>query len=138
MVIRQDGIILAGHRLVEAARLEGAESIICHVYDGPEEYAEAFLIADNRTSELAENDWSALGDLLQSLDDGSINMMATGYDDEALARLMHGLDDATGRLRERVLREQWQVLIECNDEQQQRALLERLTQEGYRCRALTS
>jgi hypothetical protein len=37
-----------------------------------------------------------------------------------------------------VVPEQWMVLIECDDEQEQAALLERLSSEGHRCRALTS
>ncbi len=35
VVITPVGTILAGHCLVEAARLEGWESIACHMYDGP-------------------------------------------------------------------------------------------------------
>ena len=34
--------------------------------------------------------------------------------------------------------EQWMVLIECDGEWQQKELLERLNEEGYKCRALTS
>lgn len=37
-----------------------------------------------------------------------------------------------------VVSEQWMVLIECRNEQEQAALLERLNDEGYTCRALTS
>ena len=98
VVIQADGTILAGHALVEAARAEGWVEIECHVYDGPAEYAEAFLVADNRTNEMAENDWSALADLLQELDDGSRDMLATGYDGAALMELMHGCDEAARRL----------------------------------------
>ena len=45
VVITPDGTILAGHGLVEAAKLEGWETIACHVYDGP--YPEAFLAQDD-------------------------------------------------------------------------------------------
>lgn len=34
------------------------------------------------------------------------------------------------------LREKYEVLVECTDEQEQAELLERLSDEGYRCRAL--
>ncbi len=65
VVITPDGTVLAGHGLVEAAKLEGWTEIACHIYDGP--YAEAFLAVDNRASDLAEDDQEALSRLLSDL-----------------------------------------------------------------------
>jgi len=85
VVITPDGTILAGHGLVEAAQAEGWTEITCHVYDGP--YPEAFLVVDNRSADLAEDDTIALASLLQSLqEDGQLE--ATGFDSEGLAELL--------------------------------------------------
>jgi hypothetical protein len=39
--------------------------------------------------------------------------------------------------RAAVLREAYQLVVECGDEARQRALYEQLTQSGYRCRVIT-
>jgi hypothetical protein len=85
VVITPDGTILAGHGLVEAARLEGWTEIACHVYDGP--YPEAFLAMDNRASDLAVDDEAAQAALLKQLDEAG-QLMAAGWDHEAMAELL--------------------------------------------------
>ena len=88
VVITPDGTILAGHGLVEAAKLEGWTEIACHVYDGP--YPEAFLAMDNRASDLAEDDSAALATLLSDLREKE-QLSAAGYDDKALDTLLADL-----------------------------------------------
>jgi DNA modification methylase len=85
VVITVDGTILAGHGLVEAARLEGWTEIACHVYDGP--YATAFVAIDNRASDLAEDDQAALAALLSDLR-AQEQLGAAGYDAEALGKML--------------------------------------------------
>jgi DNA modification methylase len=94
VVITPDGTILAGHGLVEAARLEGWEEIAAHIYDGP--YPEAFLAIDNRASDLAEDDEAALAELLQSLAAENI-LEGVGYSDEDLRALMGRVGVASDR-----------------------------------------
>ncbi len=108
VVITPDGTILAGHGLVEAARAEGWTEIACHVYDGA--YPEAFLAIDNRASDLAEDDETALARLLQDLD-AQEQLSAAGWGEDDLSELLlrldaeekHGRDetfDAEGALAE--------------------------------------
>jgi DNA modification methylase len=85
VVITPDGVILAGHGLVQAAELEGWTEIACHVYDGP--YPEAFLAIDNRASDLAEDDTAALTALLADLRKQE-QLGAAGYDSETLDRML--------------------------------------------------
>jgi len=96
VVITPDGTILAGHGLVEAARLEGWQDIDCHVYDGP--YPEAFLAIDNRASDLAEDDEAALAALLRDLD-AQEQLSAAGWGEDDLKELLLRLDaeDKQGR-----------------------------------------
>lgn len=78
-----------------------------------------------------------------------------GRDDAALAELTAGVETENAALREMLDRlqqpdelegdpppsldvpESWQLLVECRDEADQRALFERLQSEGYACRVLT-
>jgi len=85
VVITPDGTILAGHGVVEAAKAESWTQVACHVYDGP--YPEAFLAIDNRASDLAEDDESALAQLLKDLDAGEL-LPAAGWDQDDLAELL--------------------------------------------------
>jgi len=97
VVITPDGTILAGHGLVEAAKLEGWTEIACHVYNGP--YPEAFLAMDNRASDLAEDDEAALAQLLRDLD-AQEQLHATGWGEDDLAELLLRLDAAEKRGRD--------------------------------------
>lgn len=89
VVITPDGTILAGHGLVEAAKLEQWEQIACHIYDGP--YPEAFLAIDNRTGDLAEDDEDALAALLRDLEAGD-QLSAAGWGQDDLHELLLRLD----------------------------------------------
>ena len=97
VVITPDGTILAGHGLVEAARLEGWIEIACHVYDGP--YPEAFLAIDNRASDLAEDDETALAELLRGLE-AQEQLHATGWGEDDLSELLLRLDAEEKRGKE--------------------------------------
>ena len=89
VVITPDGTVLAGHGLVEAAKLKGWETIVCHIYDGP--YPEAFLAIDNRASDLAEDDETALAELLRDLE-AQEQLHATGWGEDDLSELLLRLE----------------------------------------------
>ena len=97
VVITPDGTILAGHGLVEAARAEGWIEIACHVYDGP--YPDAFVVLDNRASDLAEDDEAALAQLLSDLE-AQDQLTAAGWEQDDLHELLLRLDSEEKRGRE--------------------------------------
>ena len=67
-VVVRNGYILAGHGRVEASKLLRLNVVPCIVLDHlTDEEARAFIIADNRTSELGEWDRDKLYDELKSL-----------------------------------------------------------------------
>ena len=97
VVIQADGTILAGHGLVEAARLEGYSQVPVHVYTG--KHPDAFLIADNFSAQLAIDDEPALAALLKRLaaDD---ELAASGYSEDDLGTLITRLGIADAQARE--------------------------------------
>jgi DNA modification methylase len=85
------GYYLAGHGLAEAARRRGLKALAAVDVSGwDEEQAIAFMLADNRLSEMAIMDPVALGDLLVEMDNP---MEIPGFDEDFLASLDFGNGD---------------------------------------------
>ncbi len=69
-IVTWNGYIIAGHGLVEAAKLKGLKTIkAVDVSTWPEEKAMSFMVADNRLPELGIMDDGMLTDLLKGFDD---------------------------------------------------------------------
>jgi uncharacterized protein YaiI (UPF0178 family) len=67
VVQRSTGYVVAGNHTLKAARHLGWDEVAALVIDLTDEEAEAYLVADNRTSDLATNDDVALGALLERM-----------------------------------------------------------------------
>ena len=84
VVIDKDGVIVAGHTRVKAARKLGMESVPCIVADDlTEEQIKAFRLADNKVGEFAEWDFDFLADELQDIAD--IDYSEFGFDISKIA-----------------------------------------------------
>ena len=139
---KSTGFILAGNHRYRAACQRGAETIPVLWIDCDDQTALRILLADNRTSDLAEYDEAWLSELLNELQEQECGLSGTGFDDASLGELLHSLeesleaepaDDQRDELKER-----FQILIECASDEEQRNLLERFAAEGLQCRALMS
>jgi len=89
IVVGRDDIVQAGNGTVAAARALGWErvAVVRSPLKGSE--ATAYSIADNRTSELAEWDESALAKALGSLkNEDGIDELATGFNEKEIERLL--------------------------------------------------
>jgi hypothetical protein len=97
IVIRSDGVVIAGNGTLEAAKALGWSELDVVVTDLAGSDAIAFAIADNRTAELATWDEPQLCQVLMTLrDEGGDKAEGTGFSPssiEALCR-MTGLGDA--------------------------------------------
>lgn len=83
IVIDRDNVIVAGHTRLKAARLLGLETVPCIVADDlTPEQVKAYRLADNKTGELAEWDFSALEMELAELSEMDLNfdMEDFGFD----------------------------------------------------------
>lgn len=82
MVIDSDGIIVAGHTRLKAAKQLGMTEVPCIIADDlTEEQIQAFRLADNKVSELAEWDFAKLEAELMMLADTDIDMTVFGFED---------------------------------------------------------
>lgn len=125
----------------EGVRVDGDGVWMVPVVDGWQSRSDAdarrLLLALNRTTELGGWHDDALAGLLERLAEDEGGLAGSGFDgddlDELRARLNGPLatDDQSG-----MLSDQYAVYVECETDSQQRELLDRLSAEGYTCRAL--
>ena len=73
--------LIAGHGRVEAARRLGMEKVPCvFVEDITEAQRRAYILADNRLTELGEWDMDLVTDELTALDDMDFDITVTGFE----------------------------------------------------------
>jgi len=131
--------ILAGNHTHDAIRAEGHPTARCEVIQCSDDEARRINLADNRLSDLGAYDHDALTELLSYLDD---DYDGTGYTASDVEQLITPPDipETADELAntEDTYREQYGVIIVCPTEADQQATYERLTDEGYACRVVTT
>jgi ParB-like chromosome segregation protein Spo0J len=132
IVVRQaDMMVLAGNHSTIAMRELGWRKALAHLIDCSDDEARRIVLVDNRTADAAHYDEGLLRELLTELEG---DYTGTGYEEDELQRL---LDKATEPSPDPVLiPDSFEIIVSVENEAQQREMLERLTGEGFRCRAL--
>jgi hypothetical protein len=132
IVITKDLTVIAGNGTVEAARKIGWKGLnaVCVPDDWDEDTIKAYALADNRTAELASWNGDILIEQLKELVLNDWNVNDFGFKDFDLK------DPQSPDTDSKFIAEQYEVVIQCEDENEQTALLLRLSQEGLRVRAI--
>lgn len=142
IVQESTGYILAGNHRYKAALQNGATMIPSIRISVTDEEAVRILLADNRTSDVATYDEELLSNFLSELSMTPLGLQGTGFDDNALAEMLHELSSAEGNEvapdQSNQLADKFEIVVVCASEVDQRDLLERLSLEGFACRALVS
>jgi hypothetical protein len=108
---RSTGHIIAGEHRWRAARQKRLAAVPVFWLDVDDDRALRILLADNRTNDTAGYDEEILAELLKGMDD----LAGTGWDDDALAKLLgdeqlDGQEDPGAQIdRAEELREKWQT-----------------------------
>lgn len=122
--------LIAGHGRVEAAKRLGMEKVPCvFVEDITDEQRRAYILADNRLSELGEWDMELVNFELKELDKLDFDISLTGFE----------LDNPTENT-ERVgvaFKDTLSVVVECDTEDDAEELYNELTERGLKCRIST-
>ena len=80
IIADEDDVILAGHGIWEAAKHRGMTEVpVLSKTDLTDEQKRAYMIADNRLSELSSWDWDRLADELQVIS-GARDLAELGFD----------------------------------------------------------
>ena len=132
-IVVHNGIVIAGNGTVEAAKSLGWKEIgitRCPA-DWDAETAKAYALADNRSAELAEWDDKILSTQLLDLNDMGWGIEALGFEPLSLRDL-----DKIEDVEMKDLGEKYEVVISCDDENEQSSLLLRLSSEGLKVKAI--
>jgi ParB-like chromosome segregation protein Spo0J len=138
VVVARDNTILAGHGVVEAARLLGRDVVPVLRLDVAAESTQALkvLVADNELPRMAEVDDRALTEILRViLAEAETALAGTGFDEEQLAALVMvtrtaaeiaDLDAAAewiGLPGFEVAEPRWEVLVDCDNREDRDAFV---------------
>lgn len=138
---RADGMVIAGHTRLEAARALGIAQVPVRYMDLDPSEARLLALADNKLAESGEWDEATLAELLGPLmmEHADVAEVA-GFSDEEIARLLKSNADLVIEAADdqsESAKTDFVVLVECSSEEHQRRLIERLMGEGLTVRALT-
>lgn len=130
IVVDRSNVVRAGNGTLEAAiRLEW-QTIQVVYSDLQSSDAVAYAIADNRTTDLSAFDNDILRAQLDALD--AELQMCAGYDEVDIAALVTDYgDEDMGDAGDGDYAEEYQVVVECNNEDHQKAIFNKLKAEGY-------
>jgi hypothetical protein len=119
--------------------LDPDERITVEVLDVSDDEARKLLLSIDPLAQLADYDTHALDALRQTVaSDNAVLEALWSSLQEKDAEAREALREMTRRPSGRVVPEQFAVIVECADEDEQVALLQRFGGEGLKCRALLS
>jgi DNA modification methylase len=94
VILDRDGVIIAGHTRVLAAKSLGMDEVPCVMADDlTPEQVKAFRIADNKTAEIAEWDYELLPIELRELQGDGYDLSLLGFDTTELEQLLADKED---------------------------------------------
>jgi ParB-like chromosome segregation protein Spo0J len=141
VLIGADNGIIAGHGRLMAARKLGLEEIPCiRLGHLTETQKRAYVIADNKLAVNAGWDEELLKLELCSLQDDGIDFLLTGFSEAEFSILLKDANETEGTEdpREGVLiHSVFEVVAECEHEDQQRMVYNILNEKGVKCRLST-
>lgn len=132
VVSNRSGFIVKGHGRLEAIKLLGWKKCAVDYQDYETEAQEyADMVADNQIAT-----WSEFDDemLLQELPDLDIDLDMLGL--EKIPEVKDENEEEKD-ISDKIA-ELYEVIIECENEEEQEQIFRKLNEEGYKCRVLTS
>jgi ParB-like chromosome segregation protein Spo0J len=132
ILVSKDGYVIAGHARLKAAKKAGIEEV--PVIELPLEGAKAvaYMIADNRLQEDTLWDDEVLAELLADISKTDIDILLTGFEAKEFKKLLN--DEITREDLSVTLNDSYELIVECENENELEALYGRLTGKGYQCR----
>lgn len=126
IVVDKDNVVIVGHtRLLAAKSLNMTEVPVVVADTLTVEQVKAYRLADNKTNEFADWDLGKLENELDSIDDLDMNVF--GFEDNEIDDSSEETDISDK------LTEKFQIVINCDDENELQETFSKLTEEGYDC-----
>lgn len=102
IVQKSTSYVLMGNHTFQAAEKLGWKTILVMYVDVDDEKAKAFVLADNRTSDMGTYNPEILAELLRGMDEPTVG---TGYDFDDVSSILAAVDEKDAELVTRVLHE---------------------------------
>ena len=132
LVITEDGIIIIGHTRFKAAKLLEMDEVPCVIAsDLTDEQIKALRLADNKVGELAEWDEALLNIELDEILDLDMSDFGFNFDDD------EENNDDENEKSEVDLKENFELIIECESEFDMQEKYDMLKEMGIECRIST-
>lgn len=129
-LIDRDKNIIAGHGRMLAAIDLGLETVPCVFIEGlTEAQRRAYILADNRLTELGDWDMDLVNEELADLLEMDFDIELTGFDFEQ--------EEETETKSVELKDDEFQIIIDCVSEEDAREKYEILVKEGIECRIST-
>lgn len=136
MVIDRENIIVTGHTRFAAAQKIGLKAVPCVIADDlTPAQVKAFRLADNKVSELAEWDNEKLSIEMEELNDLDFDVDLENFGFSGIEEDAAEIErtDMSEKIKER-----FDVVISCKNEEELEKVYNDLTAEGYECQISTS
>jgi len=133
ILIDGEGGIIAGHGRLMAAKKLGLNKVPCIRLDYlTEAQRKAYVIADNKLALNGGWDNDLLKIELTELDSLDFDLNLIGFDLSELANIFDPVTEEI-ELKEQTYSETFNIIIECDDEQNQESIYNELQEKGYKC-----
>ena len=127
--------IIAGHGRVLAARKLGMDDVPCiELSHLTEAQKRAYVIADNKLALNSGWDEEMLALELGELGEASFDLELTGFSLDEIASIFDDSEQEDTEPTEQSYAETFSIVVECESEEEQERIFNRLDSEGYKCR----
>jgi len=134
VVVAADGkTIIAGNCTWMAAKQLGWTDVVAVFTSLKDCEAVAYSIADNRTNDLSEFDGVILQQLLEDIPTDLLEY--TGFSDSDLVAVMNEVEEVES---ESSLCLSYRVVVQCDSEEHQEEVVQKIEKEGLKCQKLIS
>ena len=131
----KDNVIVEGHGRYLACKELGIEQVpVIHLDHLTDEQRRAYALAHNKTAEMSVWDIDLLGEELDGIFDIDMSDFGFSFAEEAGATGDGPINTDTNFN----YKEQYGVIVICNNEQEQEKIYNSLTAEGYECKVVTT
>lgn len=135
IIVDGDNGIIAGHGRVMAAQKLGLKELPCveasHLTDAQRK---AYVIADNKLAMNAGWDDDLLRIELDELGELGFDLELTGFSLDEIASIFDDPEQEDTEPTEQPYAETFSIVVECESEEEQERIFNRLDSEGYKCR----
>ena len=135
ILAKSDKTVVDGHLRLKAAKKLGLETVPVMLCDDmTDAQIKAFRISVNRVAEFAEWDDELLRVEFAELEELGFDLELTGFSVDEMANIFDDSEQEDTEPTDQPYTEKFSIVIECESEEEQERIFNRLDSEGYKCR----